>query len=109
MNTNGVLSFDAQISTFTPRAFPIADMVLIAAFWADVDTRVNDGRIYYNETTDEATLCRLSEYIQSKFADFTNFRATWAFVATWHNVSFYGGSTTTPVSIQHCSQTFTLR
>jgi hypothetical protein len=39
VNTNGNITFNGALSTFTPRAFPVAAQPMIAAYWADVDIR----------------------------------------------------------------------
>ena len=50
VSTNGVISFLQAVSTYTPHSFPLgSDRRLIAAFWGDVDTRRNGGRIYYRQ------------------------------------------------------------
>ncbi len=43
VNTNGNVTFSGQVPTFTPIAFPIADMPMIAPFWGDVDIRMTGG------------------------------------------------------------------
>lgn len=45
INNNGNITFNAPVSTYTPRQFPISSQPMIAPFWADVDTRgvVSDG------------------------------------------------------------------
>ncbi len=39
VNTNGNVTFNGPLSTFTPRAFPVASQPMIAPYWADVDIR----------------------------------------------------------------------
>ena len=39
VNTNGNITFNGPLSTYTPRAFPIADQPMIAPYWGDVDIR----------------------------------------------------------------------
>jgi hypothetical protein len=39
LNTNGNLTFADALATPGPTAFPVADQPMIAAWWADVDTR----------------------------------------------------------------------
>ena len=43
VNTNGNITFSGRLSTFTPRAFPVAEQPMIAPFWADVDIRQTGG------------------------------------------------------------------
>ena len=100
MNTNGLISFLVEVSQFTPDAFPLAqNRRLIAAFWADVDTRMNSGRIYYRETTNSEILQRGTDDVRRAFVGLTRFSATWVFVASWHNVTYFGGSSNTSVRV----------
>jgi hypothetical protein len=42
VNTNGNITFNGALSTYTPQAFPVASQPMIAAYWADVDIRPFD-------------------------------------------------------------------
>lgn len=89
VNTNGVISFLDQVSQFTPDSFPLGDnRRLVAPFWADVDTTVA-GEVFYRETTDQSLLQQASEDVRANFLDHRKFKATWLFIATWHEVAFY--------------------
>ena len=98
VNNNGIISFLKEVSQFTPVAFPIAkDRCVVAAFWADVDNR-RAGDVYFREATDLAMLRRATEDIRRYFPELPNFSATWVFIATWSRVTFFGGSSSSPVS-----------
>ncbi|XP_019725167.1 alpha-tectorin isoform X1 [Hippocampus comes] len=98
VNNNGVISFSEHVSQFTPEAFPLSDSrSFIAPLWADVHNGIR-GDIYYRETTLPQILERATHDVRRHFKNIPNFTATWAFVATWHQVTFYGGSQTTPVN-----------
>lgn len=71
----------------------------MAAFWADVDNR-RAGDVYYREATDPATLRRATEDVRRYFPELLDFSATWVFIATWYRVTFFGGSSSSPVSFQ---------
>lgn len=102
VNNNGIISFLKEVSQFTPVAFPIAkDRCVVAAFWADVDNR-RAGDVYYREATDAAMLNRATEDIRRYFPELPDFSATWVFVATWYRVTFFGGSSSSPVSPGGC-------
>lgn len=97
VNNNGVISFSVQVSQFTPEAFPLSDSrSFIAPLWADVHNGIR-GDVYYRETTDPELLERATQDVRKHFKNMPSFTATWAFLATWHQVTFYGGSQTTPV------------
>ncbi|XP_064443469.1 sushi, nidogen and EGF-like domain-containing protein 1 isoform X10 [Mirounga angustirostris] len=98
VNNNGIISFLKEVSQFTPVAFPIAkDRCVVAAFWADVDNR-RAGDVYYREAADPATLRRATEDVRRYFPELPDFSATWVFIATWYRVTFFGGSSSSPVN-----------
>ena len=52
LNNNGNISIGAPYSTFTALSFPDPNYVMIAPFWADVDTRgLLSGLVYYSVTS----------------------------------------------------------
>lgn len=92
-----MISFNSLVSQFTPEAFPLADgRAFVAPFWADVHNGIR-GEIYYRESTDPELLGRASKDVRKYFKDMASFSASWVFVVTWEEVTFYGGSSTTPV------------
>ncbi|XP_077312589.1 uncharacterized protein LOC143933542 isoform X4 [Lithobates pipiens] len=92
VNNNGLLSFSSPISQYIPQALPVAfGNPFLAIFWTDVDNRVT-GDIYYRESTDPALLSRATSDVRTYFLG-VNFTAQWVFVATWHQVVYYGSST----------------
>ena len=92
VNTNGVISFLVQVSQFTPDAFPLGDnRRLVAAFWADVDTRIG-GDVFYRETTDPNILQKATNDVTVTFVDQRKFKATWLLIVTWYDVAFYGAT-----------------
>lgn len=100
VNNNGVISFNVQVSQFTPEAFPLSDSrSFIAPLWADVHNGIR-GDVYYRESTEPETLQKATRDVRKHFKNMAAFTASWVFVATWHQVTFYGGSQTTPVSLR---------
>ncbi|XP_053355426.1 sushi, nidogen and EGF-like domain-containing protein 1 isoform X2 [Clarias gariepinus] len=98
VNNNGLVSFLREVSQFTPVAFPIAgDRRVVAPFWADIDNR-HAGKVFYRESKDPKILKRATEDIHHYFPEFPTFTATWVLIATWHKVTFFGGSPVTPVN-----------
>ncbi|KAM6065016.1 sushi, nidogen and EGF-like domain-containing protein 1 isoform 1-T1 [Theristicus caerulescens] len=98
VNNNGIISFLKEVSQFTPVAFPISkDRRVVAAFWADVDNR-RAGDVYYRESTEQPILERASRDIARYFPEFPGFSAQWVFIATWYRVTFFGGSSFSPVN-----------
>ncbi|XP_072331027.1 sushi, nidogen and EGF-like domain-containing protein 1 isoform X3 [Scyliorhinus torazame] len=98
VNNNGIISFLKEVSQFTPVAFPISnDRRVVAAFWADVDNR-KAGDVFYRETKDPAVLESTTEDIRRYFPELEKFSTRWVLVATWYRVTFFGGSTFSPVN-----------
>lgn len=94
MNTNGAISFEEKLSTYTPSAFPLSgNKKIVAPYWCDIDT-LNGGDVWYYETNNQKELFNATDDIQKIFPEQKNFRAAWVFVATWDNVAFYGASST---------------
>lgn len=51
INNNGNISFGASYGTFTSNPFPDPTFIMVAPFWADVDTRgAGSGVVYYKLT-----------------------------------------------------------
>lgn len=106
VNNNGVISFNVQVSQFTPEAFPLSDSrSFIAPLWADVHNGIR-GDVYYRESTEPEILERATQDVRKYFKNMPTFTATWVFIATWHQVTFYGGSQTTPVNSKNLLHTF---
>ncbi|XP_064419080.1 sushi, nidogen and EGF-like domain-containing protein 1 [Latimeria chalumnae] len=98
VNNNGIISFLKEVSQFTPIAFPISkDRRVVAAFWADVDNR-KAGQVYYRESKEPPILQRATEDIRLHFTELAEFSAQWVFIATWYRVTFFGGSSFSPVN-----------
>ncbi|XP_024857944.1 sushi, nidogen and EGF-like domain-containing protein 1 isoform X2 [Kryptolebias marmoratus] len=98
VNNNGLVSFLREVSQFTPVAFPIAgDRRVVAAFWADVDNR-QAGRVFYRESQDPSILRRASGDVRMYFSEFPDFNATWVLISTWHQVTYFGGNSQTPIN-----------
>lgn len=53
VNTNGNITFNGPVPTYTPEAFPVADQPMIAPYWADVDIRTMFGDCRGGDWTSE--------------------------------------------------------
>ena len=102
VSNNGDISFGRAFGGFSPESFPLNDSIqLIAPFWADVDTRTR-GNVYYREvntSTETETVMRVESEVRCLFSDHMDFRADLIFIATWVNVSFFGGFRSPLVSL----------
>ena len=100
MNSNGVLSFDQFFTEFSPQQFPINSPHLIAPFWHDFNPRVA-GRIFYRQTSNTDQLNTVHQlFTILDTGELRDFSPTHLFVATWDQVSQFGGSS--EVSTMSC-------
>ncbi|NWI91347.1 TECTA protein, partial [Pitta sordida] len=92
VNNNGLLSFGMGVPTFTPEPFPLPGRPFVAPFWADVDTRLG-GDVFYRQSRDSHLLERLAQDLApARTPGDPPPSPTWAFVATWHRVAFFGAA-----------------
>ncbi len=96
VNTNGILSFGAAISSYTPTAVTTLTTPAVAPFWADVDTRAGSlpsGNVWYRSTQDATQLSAIATAVNGSFGIISpNFNPTFAQVVTWENVGSHGSS-----------------
>ena len=95
VNTNGAISFTTPISQFTSDPFPLnGTLQLIAAFWADVDTR-GTGTVWYREVNDARSplLAITTGLLQNAFPSQPIFTPTSLFIATWDRVGYFNRRT----------------
>ncbi|KAM4015666.1 alpha-tectorin-like [Anomaloglossus baeobatrachus] len=91
VNNNGVISFNVAVSQYTPDAFPLTNgEAFVTPFWGDVDNDLG-GIVYYRESTDPDLLQKITEDLE-KHLPHLHYKATWAFVATWDKVAYYGSA-----------------
>ncbi len=75
--------FKKNLSQFFTVPFPIRDVIGVAPYWSDVDTRIG-GEIFYREVTSSDVLNLIAQDIRLAFRGFFNFRPT------WFQLIFYG-------------------
>ncbi|XP_053307392.1 alpha-tectorin-like [Spea bombifrons] len=91
VNNNGVISFKTAVSQYTPDAFPLTEgETFVTPFWGDVDNDLA-GMVYYRESKDADLLNTITKDMEKHLPDL-HYAATWAFVATWENVAYYGAA-----------------
>ena len=91
MNANGLISFWASESNFVPERFPLTRLLpLIAPFWADSDTRPDEGGyIWYRNSTDADIFTSVAEIIRSNFLGVDSFDPNFMFIVTWDHIGYY--------------------
>ena len=94
---NGYVSLGAGTTGgYSPRPFPFRGAPMIAPYWADVDTKVGSGRVYYRNSASSTERRRAGLLISSAYR--TSFRPTNLYIVTWYRVGAYYRSTN-PVSV----------
>ena len=100
ISNNGLISFQVPFPRYTPHPFP-TQVAIIAPFWADVDTRLNDeiplssaptnetGNVWYREDFSTELLEKAQREIRDAFIGQSSFTPTTLFIATWENVGYY--------------------
>jgi hypothetical protein len=73
INTNGLISFDHQLSYSGEITSPQNVTRFVAPLWTDIDTR-NIGEIFHKKITDKSVLNSLKEEINK-----TDFNPSWAY------------------------------
>lgn len=83
------------MTAHTHNPFPLNGSVLIAPYWADVDTIPSmGGFVHYRHTADPTSLNLTRDQIRAIFpVDFRNFTPTFLFIATWDHVGYYRSHT----------------
>ncbi|XP_053547103.1 sushi, nidogen and EGF-like domain-containing protein 1 [Bombina bombina] len=90
VNNNGVISFSTPVSQYTPDAFPLKNGTFVTPFWGDVDNDLA-GLVYFRESTDSNLMERISKDMDKHLPNL-HYLSTWAFVATWDKVAYYGSA-----------------
>ena len=87
---NGYVSLGSGVTDgYTPQPFPFRGAPMISPYWADVDTRVGSGRVYYHESVSSSDGTRASSIVRIAYS--TNFIPTRVFFVTWNQdlVGYY--------------------
>ena len=72
---------------YSPRAFPLNEHMIIAPFWADVDTR-GIGHIYFRQTNDSTLLTRAANELRAAFPT-SDVNVTKLFIVTWNATGYF--------------------
>ena len=95
VNNNGLLAFEQEIKpNYRPQTLPLegnhANASIIAPYWADIDIQRVGGNITHRQTNNTELLQKASRDARNYF--FLEQDFDWMFIATWHDVGFYGAS-----------------
>ena len=100
-----MISFLRAETEYTPLPFPVGDKRIIVPFWADVDiTNGDGGTVFYREVErkngNESLFSDVDSLIRANVTDMDRFHCSWIFIATWHEVAYYGSQNAKIVSIE---------
>ena len=100
ISSNGILTFREPFSRYSPKPFPNG-VIMIAPFWADVDTWSSSetpppgipadeiNKVWFREEFDSALLEKAGKEIREAFIGLSTFTPSSLFIATWRNVGYY--------------------
>ena len=113
VNTNGIISFSENFTSYSPSKFPSYPChhryyvngssyfvcrkfpALIAPFWRDFDLR-QGGNIYYRQTADSYVIQSFHTLLLNNSVSLNNIAITNIMIATWDRVPPYGTRTSHP-------------
>ena len=90
IGSNGILSFGSPYNPFLNEELPVPDVVLVAPFWDDVDTRFGSGQISFEIHESGYFLGEVSEFIGRRRSALS-FTGTWMLIVYWDAVHPYIG------------------
>ena len=92
MNNNGHLSFAESYYVYTPKELPFENVSLVAPYWADVDTRPEEGGfVWHRLTTSPDLLQRALRDIQRAYPTISDL--DYLLIATWDHIGYFNRTT----------------
>jgi len=62
--------------------------VYVAPYWSSLQGNHKSGINLFHHTTDTGVRDRATNDIRTYFPEYLDFEASWAFIATWHNIPY---------------------
>merc|ERR1719486_474894 len=90
-SSNGVISFNQGISSFTSQAFPLSGKTMFSPFWSDFNTAI-EGTWSYRQLRAGDDLTRASAIVNFELDAYSDFVGTDGVVVTYSGVAHYGRS-----------------
>ena len=86
-----MIELDETLRHVNSSSLPIQNHVLIAPFYANIDTRGEAGSVLYSNdiTTEPGALQKAADQISKGFSEYENFTAEYLIIATWDDVGYY--------------------
>merc|ERR1712110_1403140 len=90
-SSNGVISFNQGVSSFTSQAFPISGKTMFSPFWSDFNTAI-EGTWSYRQLRAGDDLERASRIVNFELDAYSDFVGTDGVVVTYSGVAHFGRS-----------------
>lgn len=90
-SSNGVISFNQGVSSFTSQPFPISGKTMFSPFWSDFNTAI-EGTWSYRQLRPGADLQTASGIVNYELDDYSDFVGTDGMIVTYDSVAHYGRS-----------------
>jgi len=90
-SSNGVISFNEGVRTFTSSPFPLSGKTMFSPFWSDFNTAI-EGTWSYRQLRAGADLQTASGIVNYELDDYSDFVGTDGMIVTYDNVAHYGRS-----------------
>merc|ERR1712184_34778 len=90
-SSNGVISFNQGVSSFTSQAFPISGRTMFSPFWSDFNTAI-EGTWSYRQLRPGSDLAQASAIVNYELSDYDDFVGTDGVVVTYSGVAMFGRS-----------------
>merc|ERR1712184_98583 len=88
-SSNGVISFNQGVSSFTSQAFPISGMTMFSPFWSDFNTAI-EGTWSYRQLRPGSDLAQASAIVNYELDDYSSFVGTDGVIVTYSGVAMFG-------------------
>jgi len=88
-SSNGVISFNRGVTSYTSYTFPIDGITMLSPFWGDFNTAL-EGTWSHRELRAGQDLLTASGIVNRELDDYSDFVGTDGVVVTYSKVAFYG-------------------
>jgi len=90
-SSNGVISFNRAIRSYTSQPFPISDLTMFSPFWGDFNTAI-EGTWSYRQLRPGSDLSQASAIVNYELSAYDDFVGTDGVVVTYSGVAMFGRS-----------------
>jgi len=88
-SSNGAISFNQGITSYTSQRFPINGVTMFSPFWSDFNTAI-EGKWSFRELRPGQDVQAASAIVNHELDDYSDFAGTDGVIVTYFNVAHYG-------------------